>query len=147
MIIPVEVTNPKTNKFKIINFLIDTGADISAICILHAESLGLKSKGFRGVLDADGDPINAPVYDIDIDIGGCRLKHVEMVGLNLTSVPFGGLVGNNILNKGTLVGDTGSWSFSIEGETCALGINRYYLLAGVFGLVAGITGTLLLTRK
>jgi len=142
-----EVINPETGRSANIDARIDTGADVSAICIAVADKIGVRPIGFCAVIDADGDPVDAPVFEVDLNIRGCVLNRVKVIGLDLSRSDCAGLIGNNILDKGVLVRDNNSWSFGIGENVCASGHGGAYLLAGVFGLALGVAGTLLLTRK
>jgi predicted aspartyl protease len=147
MMLRAEVINPETGKSADVDFRIDTGADVSAICIAVADKIGARPIGFCTVLDADGDPVDTPVFEVDLNIQGCTLNRVKVIGLDLSRSDCAGLIGNNVLNKGVLVKSGESWSFSIGENVCASGLDTRYLLAGVFGLALGVAGTLLLTRK
>lgn len=150
MVLQAKIINPDNGRGKDADFRIDTGADVSAVCLYHAEDLGLKPKRFTVVSDADGEPMEVPVFVVDMDIHGCRLSGVEVVGLDLSRSNCSGLIGENILSRGVLVRDGNSWSFAIKDTVCASGevaSGSNYLLAGVFGLALGVAGTLLLTRK
>lgn len=150
MMFQAKIINPDTGQSADANFRIDTGADVSAICLVMADRIGVKPKGFCTIYDADGEPMEVPVFVVDMDIHGCRLNGVEVVGLDLSRSNCSGLIGDNILDHGVLIRDGNSWSFSIKDAVCASGetySQPNYLLAGVFGLALGVAGTLLLTRK
>ena len=148
------VANPATGASSAAKMRIDTGADVSVICLAIADKIGVSPQRFRTVIDVDGNQVEAPVFVVDIYLAdSCELKNVEVAGLDLTGTGYTGLIGSNILNKGLLVRDgySGSWYFVVNDNVCASGEvsdEKYgYLVAGLFGLALGVAGTLLLTRK
>ncbi len=147
MTLQAKIVNPDTGQSKDADFRIDTGADISAICLYYAEDLALKPKRFTVVSDADGEPLDVPVFVVDLALSGCYLRNVEVIGLDLSRSNCAGLIGDNVLDKGILVRDGNSWSFTIRENVCAAGTVGAETCLLVFGLVLGMAVTLLLTRK
>lgn len=150
MLADVTVINPQDGRTKNARFMVDTGSDVSAICILIAEDMGLKPVDFSSVMDADGQPIDVPVYEADIIIGKCTIRRVKLFGLDLRGTGHQGLIGSDILDRGILIRDgvSCSWQFSVDGGECYGGRSYTgYIVAGFAGLVAGAAAALLLTRK
>lgn len=149
MITPVKIINPTNGNTSATSFRIDTGADQSAVCVLIADKIGAVPRAYTKILDADGDFTEAPVYRLILEIGECRVE-VDAVGIDLSKVGYGGLLGNDVLDRGVLVrnGLTGQWYFSIGESDCGRGVAiERYLLSGGIGFGLGMITTSLLIRK
>ncbi|MGB9622349.1 MAG: hypothetical protein ACPL07_00760 [Candidatus Bathyarchaeia archaeon] len=117
--------------------------------MLIADKIGAVPRAYTKILDADGDFAEVPIYKVVLEIGECRVE-VDAIGIDLSKVGYGGLLGNDVLDRGVLVrnGLTGQWNFSIGGSDCGRGmaVDRY-LLSGGIGFGLGMITTSLLIRK
>ena len=142
MFIPVRVTNPKTGKSADTVFRIDTGSDYTALCMGIASKIDARPSDFVMVQGVDRDPVDAPVYKLDLDVQGCPVGKVQVIGLDFSGMDYGGLLGNDVLDRGLLVrdGEAGRWYFYLPGcysETSTAGQNNVLVAAGAIGIALG----------
>lgn len=92
---------------------IDTGDDIALIDPSLMNSIGVLPTAHTQVEGIDGQPVTVPVYHIDVDLGSMGyLVNVEALGLNIQSLGYAGLFGDNELDQGVLVRDGPARTFT-----------------------------------
>lgn len=153
MLAPGRIVNPQTGKNTETRFMVDTGSDFTAICLLLAQQIDLKPEDWVLAQGVDRDPFTAPVFTVDLLLQDCPIGTVRVVGLDMQGLGYGGLIGNDLLDRGLLVrdGETGHWYFALASGSCASTCTTgtqwgYYTLAGAAGVLLG-AGIVLLTRK
>jgi len=153
MLTPGRIVNPHNLKSTDVKFMVDTGSEFSAVCLWLASKIDLKPVDWCLVQGVGRDPFTAPVFNVDLVLQDCPVGTVNVLGLDFSGMGHGGLIGNNLLDKGLLVrdGETGHWYFMLSSGSCAGACTtrtpwEHYALAGAAGLMVG-AGLVLLTRK
>lgn len=93
----IKILSPESRKFRVIETLVDTGADASLIpksILEELEAHFLQSKQMRGIL---GQTFTVDVYMVTLEVGGQRLRGVTVVGIEDGKEEP--IVGRNILNR------------------------------------------------
>jgi hypothetical protein len=153
MLAPSRIINPRTREHVETRMMVDTGSEFTAICLLLAQKINLRPVDWCLVQGVDRDPFTAPVFNVDLVLQDCPVGNVDVLGLDFTGLGHGGLIGNDLLDRGLLVrdGETGHWYFALASGSCASTCTtrvpwQHYALAGAAGLVVG-AGIVLLTRR
>ena len=118
MLLSVRVVDPTSGRGAYGSFRVDTGDDVALVdpAILAAIGASLTPTGTVGIVGVDGQPINAPSYLLDLDLGpDGYLPGVTLVAMPLGGLGYSGLIGVNVLKRGLLMldGPDGEWQFTV----------------------------------
>jgi len=118
MILVVRVVDPKTGRSAYGRFRVDTGDDIVLCNPALISAIGATPVSTSTVQGIDGSPVEVREYILELDLGQMGfLTDVQVMGLNLASLGYDGLLGDNALDQGVLVrdGPGRTWSFAAGG--------------------------------
>jgi len=123
---------------------VDTGDDIAIADPSLIASTGAQPTDQTEVQGIDGQPVQVPLYHLDIDLGaGSYISDMEVMGLNISALGYAGLFGDNLLDHGILVrdGPAQTWSFTGISTPVANPFPTALTIAGV-GLAAIVAAAL-----